>query len=179
MHTVERSAGRLREPHRGERRGREKAEASWERVEKRGQVCRFIWAEVPSQPIFLTGAGDFCQIHPWQVLCNGCSQPKGFCGAAVLEEHCGGSRDDSGIWLPGQWVSGGAGEVRPSCDLTFLLLSEGREEAHEVNAVPELTQAGTRLDLSLPPSVSFSVSSLHRWLLMTVGWSPESPHVLS
>lgn len=41
-----------------------------------------------------------------------------------------------------------------------------------------LPKPGTRLDLSLlPPSVSFSVSSLHRWLLMIVGWSPECPCV--
>lgn len=51
-----------------------------------------------------TGASDFCQIYPGQVLCIGCSQPKSLRGAAVLEEHSCGSRDDRGLWLPGQWV---------------------------------------------------------------------------
>lgn len=36
-----------------------------------------------------------------------------------------------------------------------------------------LPRPGTRLDLNLPPSVSFPVSSLHRWLLMTVGLIPR------
>lgn len=39
-----------------------------------------------------------------------------------------------------------------SCDLMFLLL-EGREEAHEVNAVPEVTQARNKTG---PKSATFS-----------------------
>lgn len=52
-----------------------------------------------------SGAGDFCQVHPGQVLRAGCSQPESLCGAAVLEEHSCGSRDGRGLWLSGRRVS--------------------------------------------------------------------------
>lgn len=50
--------------------------------------------QASQQPLFPIGTSDFCQIHPEQVLCIGRSQPKSLCGAAVLEEHSCGSRND-------------------------------------------------------------------------------------
>lgn len=55
------------------------------------------------------------------------------------------------------WTVGerGAGEARPSCDLMFLLLWEGREEAHGVNAVPEVTQARNKTGPKSSATFSF------------------------
>lgn len=110
--TLRTEAGRLGEP-RGEGQKRPSEEGqlgTGVQTIPRGPCSCLCRPQAWQQPPSPAGAGDLCQVYPGQVLCFGRCQPESLRGAAVLEEHRCGSRDDRGLRLPGRRVSLRTGE---------------------------------------------------------------------